>query len=703
MSSAANTPGHLSIVVVLIFGLFSTTATSQSNESNESDGWHFTNGPASGNVVAVLELDNGMVLAGTEKKGLFIRAKADEHWRQVPFSVFEDQVRALAAHDGALLAGTGNNGIYRSNDDGLTWEPLNDGLRSQFIYDFLVSRQNELFVATKKGVHRLSDSMLWVDFGGSELLDVRAIVEADDGSMLIGTFNLGKLRTSDGGNSWTQVDAAAPVRSLAVGPQGEIIAGLWGPPTVQRSDDHGKTWKTAATGIPIARVWSVAIDSSGVMYAGSAGDGIWHSADEGQSWSTNSPPEATVTSLSAAPDGGIWGGTSVGCFKSHDHGASWTVEGIPLGRVRALFSNGTRVVAGNDNGGIYFSDDLGVTWVRTNAETDAVYEIDRKIDGSLYAATRGRIYRSDDEGKTWTPLWDTHRWIFSVAVDSDGTVFAGTESGVFIQGPDSIWTRVSPPGKVFSLVVDTDDFVYAGVEHQAMFRSNNGGAIWVQVADQFLVPNECLCSIVVLPDGRLMAAALLARGVWLSADRGESWDPMDGIENEIVTDVSASSGGILVASGSTGRVFMLDSDTGRWTLLAPMAPEPVRSVALLGTDPDTVLFVGTENTGVYARIIPRSTSTEEQPGRIASLPLSVYPNPASTYATVELEVDLPGQVVLQLIDPLGRLLRSQLLLISGSGVEKIRFDTSKIPSGVYQVRAISQSGASTARPVSVVH
>jgi len=528
-------------------------------------------------------------------------------------------------------------------------------------------------------------------------------VETDDGDILIGTFNFGKLLTSDSGSSWKQVDTVGPVRSLAIGPDGEIVAGIWGLPTIQRSDDNGRSWVPVANGLEASRLWSVAIDHSGVIYTGSVQRGISHSVDGGATWRRSSAPGATVTNLSVAPDGHVLAATSWGAFRSNDHGQSWTVEGIPMSRVRGLYSTGSRILAGNDAGGIYYSDDWGATWVRTNAETNAVYEIDRKNDGALYAATRGKIYRSVDEGSTWTIVWDTFRWVYSTAVDSRGTVFAGTESGIFRQDPAGSWGIVSLPAlRVFSLAIDADDIVYAGIENEGMLRSTDGGTSWERVALQFWVTNECLCSIVTMSDGQLVAAPLLAGGIWSSTDRGETWAAStgDGVSESVITDLSMSTRGGLVAGELTGHVFIFDSGTNRWKRINEIAPDGIRSVSLVRTAPDTVIFVGTETAGVYRRSATVAVAAEH-PHYGNSFSLSIYPNPAMEHATVDLSIDLPGEIVIQLVDPLGRVVTSRRLY-SVPGRQRLLIDTGKVPSGLYQVRARHSSGWSGGRPIVVV-
>jgi len=63
----------------------------------------------------------------------------------------------------------------------------------------------------------------------------------------------------------------------------------WGP-SVQRSTSWGAKWTRAApaypkgSGLSVARVWNVAQDDDGVLYAGVEPAGLFRSDDDGKSW-----------------------------------------------------------------------------------------------------------------------------------------------------------------------------------------------------------------------------------------------------------------------------------------------------------------------------------------------------------------------------------------------------------------------------------
>ena len=67
-------------------------------------------------------------------------------------------VRCFASTDTSLFAGTYGGGVYRSNDNGLSWTAVNNGLTDSFVLSLAV-RGNTLFAGTSEhGVFRSTDN-----------------------------------------------------------------------------------------------------------------------------------------------------------------------------------------------------------------------------------------------------------------------------------------------------------------------------------------------------------------------------------------------------------------------------------------------------------------------------------------------------------------------------------------------------------------
>jgi len=290
--------------------------------------------------------------------------------------------------------GTTGGGVWKTTDDGQTWENISDGY-----------------------------------FGGS--IGAVAVAGSDRNVIYVGTGSAcirgntstghGMYKSTDEGKTWEFIGLpdAGQVGQMVVHPNNPdlvYVAALGHPfgknpeRGVYRSSDGGDTWELVlfASDSTGAVALSMNPQNPREIYAG-----MWRA--ERKPW----------TLLSGSTDGGV--------FKTTDGGDTWTKlgGGLPAGmagRVAVSVSpaNPDRVwvlIEAEPDGGVYRSDDAGETWTRTNSENKlrqrAWYYThiiaDPKDEHTVYALNTG-FYRSVDGGRTFqsfsVPHGDVHDlWI----------------------------------------------------------------------------------------------------------------------------------------------------------------------------------------------------------------------------------------------------------------------------------------------------
>jgi hypothetical protein len=150
------------------------------------------------------------------------------------------------------------------------------------------------------------------------------------------------------------------------------------------------------------------------------------------------------------------------------------------------------------------------------------------------------IQRSEDGGATWAP--------------------AGNEFAYQGEPGTHLWYDGTPRPWEFKRVwhlepsLSDPDTVYAGAEDAALFRSEDGGQSWQELAGlrehtsaPFWQPGAggmCLHTIVLDPQERgRMFAAISAAGVFASDDAGMTWRPVNrGLKSEGIPDPDAEVG-----------------------------------------------------------------------------------------------------------------------------------------------------------------
>lgn len=327
----------------------------------------------------------------------------------------------------------------------------------------------------------------WVSAGSGipsiESVLAVAVDQTTPANMYAGTSE-GVYRSTDGGRNWTPgigLPATSGTTDLAIAPSrpatvyAVVRAGNLSPfsgRSVYRSDDSGRNWQMAGTGLPGAfsgptlvtvdpRDWRTA-------YAGTSA-GLYRTGDGGETWErVPAIPQIPVLSVAIAPGAArsiLVGTASVDAesnlYRSRDDGVTWTVGGQGLPVAAAVVSilhspsdadviyAGTIISRGKDVplGGLYRSADGGATWASmgTPEFTWSVYRlVMRAGEQKLFIATNKGIWSTSDSGASWVDEGlEREPADFAAAPAINGSLYAATNfEGLLVS------TAAAPRGPV---------------------------------------------------------------------------------------------------------------------------------------------------------------------------------------------------------------------------------------------------------------
>lgn len=231
---------------------------------NEGRSWEPAEGAAmtSGRVTSFAAAA-GILFAGADGVGLLTSADGGDSWT-ANTTIPVRKVRCLLVVDESLFAGTDADGVYASHDGGVTWASLEHGFPSQAQVFAMSMAGGRLFAGLySKGLYAWNrQESQWKKAGAVSPLVLTSL----DGTLVAGHNPGGLYWSKDLGATWKkgvartlgeftpesrrdsgELSAEAPVWELASNEKTVFAGASSG---VYFSEDQGRTWSRARTGLP---------------------------------------------------------------------------------------------------------------------------------------------------------------------------------------------------------------------------------------------------------------------------------------------------------------------------------------------------------------------------------------------------------------------------------------------------------------------
>ncbi len=367
---------------------------------------------------------------------------------------------ATAATEPMVIAGTAEGRLFRSTDEGRSWEGVGAGLRGHEVRQIIISAEDaaRLWVLTDDGLYRSSDhASTFLQRLGGRITDV-AVAAAEPDVLYVATGTT-ILKSADGGITWEDpANMGLSIDATAVGVDAVDASLVWAVGVagtqnlVYRSNDGGTTWQQAL--IP-----------QGVVVV----DVATH-------------PFRSGTAFAVSHFGGAYRTTD---------SETWTELSFPAGRIVFDPSASRRLYLVDQIGRMYRSEDEGDS-LRLLPQGSAVsLAIDPRRPETMYAGLREEgILRSDDGGERWTRICDglAAAEIYGIAVDRNdpNVIYAGGPT-VLLKSSDrgENWQTVFSPrvGPISRIAIDPIDsrniWVGAGL---TIWNSGDSGNSWQSAA-----------------------------------------------------------------------------------------------------------------------------------------------------------------------------------------------------------------------------
>lgn len=434
-----------------------------------------------------------------------------------------------------FYVGTRNGGVWKTTNNGTTFEPIFDGQPKLSIGDIAVapSDANIVWVGTGEsycarssnpgdGVYKSTDAgKTWKNMGLNDSHHIARIIihplnpdivyVAAMGHLFTMNTERGVFKTSDGGKTWQKIlyvnEKIGAVDLVLVNSTPDVLYAamydkvrlpwhyeLGGPESaIYRTLDAGKTWTRLADGLPTGRIGRIGLDvyqkNPQILYA---------VVENGN----RRPP--TAQEIEQDKRRGIepaqrTAGNEV--FRTDDGGKTWRKvnAGYEAALNKAPYSFNQLRIDQNDQDTVYITgqslastNDAGKTWKGLSWPSDGVFQrafgdwrtmwVDPLNSNRLLFGSDGGVYISYDRGKTCHHCYNIPLGEFyAVGVDMEDpyNVYGGMQDHDSWKGPTNGWSGVV--GLSDWVTVGGGDGMYNCIDptdSRWLYNNREFGAMW---------------------------------------------------------------------------------------------------------------------------------------------------------------------------------------------------------------------------------
>jgi photosystem II stability/assembly factor-like uncharacterized protein len=700
-------------------------------------------------------------------------------------------ITSIVANEGNLFASTWGNGVYKSTDGGASWVAVNNGIAGTnwfytgYVYELAVvpstsGSGTNLFAGMEEGgIWRSSDdgaSWDWVYPGGvMGEHDINMVTLGVVGNTVLAgaaqeVDRDGVYRSTNDGVTWTRCNggfksaADSSVRcfaSIKVGSTTYTYAGTDGGVFISTND--GASWTRISNGLPAGEVEKLVatrgIDGVSInIFAGIANFGIYRSTNNGTSWTEanngllveGQTPYVSALVASPVPDGtmsNIFATFRMNVFVSTDNGTTWKDTGWPnVGGNNSLVINGGMLY-----GGSYYSNQIwkyslvaDSSWVvQQSGIKDSLYTVKAVNNNVVWTGgTNGTVLRTTNGGTTWNSVGggtigsdvvnavealDANTALIASYSLLGGKIFRTTNGGsswssVFnhtgafiggIQMKNSLegYAVGSPVGGKWLLLKTTNggnswdslktapvqlmddygptcvqlhgDTLWFGTYSGSVYRSTNLGATWTSYATSGSISygphfNSSIEGLLAFNDGSSNK----------STDGGTSWNPAQGKVSRAFTCISgigneywATTGGSIAYTKNMGQSWSFSAPGhGGLIPLNAVSISPVASPVNGWAVGESGLILHYQRGGTT----PLSINTQT----LATKPglEQIYPNPFTSNTTIKYKITEPDFVSLKVFDAMGIEVANLVNEQKPAGDYSIEWNAAGLQSGIYFCR-----------------
>ena len=630
--------------------------------------------------------------------------------------------RVFAAATGQLYGKNNERGIYRTTNGGGSWEQV------LFVTDSTAAIDVAMNVANTNIIY----AAMWER--------TRKPWERDYGGVTSAIH-----RSTDGGNTWTQLGATngLPAPNSQTGRIG-IAVSESDPSTVYarfttneitnefnglyKSTDNGNNWTLVTPAGALSDIdanfgWyfgNVRVNPANSSEVYIVGFDIAKSTNSGSSWSTLNGMHVDHHALdfSRTNSNFMLAGNDGGAYISNNGGSSWThFENLPITQfynIEVDYQHPERLYGGTQDNNTIRTLTGGLSDWNSIIGGDGFHvNVDPFDNNFVYAESQyGNLRRSTNGGTSFQNGTngisgsDRVNWNTPVILSpfNPEMMFYGSNK-LYTSSRAVSWTAISPDltdglhpsgslafGTLTAIAASYNnlDVIYTGSDDGNVNVTFDGGTTWTDISAG--LPDQYITSIAMVPDNDMTAYVAVSGFKYLdytphvfkTIDGGQNWtDISSNLPNIPVNDIIVYSAENILFAATDLNVWYSKDDGANWTILGNNLPLTV-VMDLKFHEPTQTLYAGTFGRSMHSYDVSDILGVGEN--EIAENSIKIYPNPATSEFTISQNLSSDGTV--QLYDISGKMIKN--LFKGNFGTNKnIAVKTDGIAAGIYLVKVNS--------------
>jgi photosystem II stability/assembly factor-like uncharacterized protein len=549
-------------------------------------------------ALAMAPSDPNVLVAGT-LDGVYRSLDASKTWQRISPEHHEelrnlDSLAIDPRDPQTIYAGTFHL-PWKTVDGGRTWHPIHQGMIDDSdVMSLLIDGANSrlIYASACSGIYRSDDSAAqWRKIQGIPYTARRTYAIAQDPKQpdsVYAATSEGLWKTPDAGMTWRRTTPESwVVNTVAVaeGQPGRVLIGTeqFG---VLASDDGGEHFQEANAGFEHRQILALGLDAKrpGRILAllANAPEPILATEDDGRTWLPLGSGLRAEQALRvyAAPDAAWWVSIAHGGLMRYDAAKNaWKQAGIIVGDAPDKNAPDSRKA------------------LTTSTPLDNALRQPPAVPKSANRVKSGP-----------RPLLD----VVTDLAFSSKEWYAATPSGLLVSADQGATWRKKPVGPLSSLPVQSVRVSSTGrrikvVSMRGLVFTEDGGSTWVW--HDLPLNSGGAVKLDDQPGDENTLVATARNGLYISRDGGKTWQQAaSGLPSTPVQGFAAT-GGVFVASMSTGGLFV-SSDSGRaWDRVPGTLADGFFAAVVPSTSEPGVIFAASATEGLYKVEWPSSAAS----------------------------------------------------------------------------------------------